>query len=132
MTPNKNFLNYLWEDWIEMVIGSLNIEQKIIDCTEWKLNWATKVRVRKGYFCNWFRKIWPTLTSPPNWNTTKYWTPPFLFPLLINMSHLKFWSPRHLYKGEEGGGNYVTCLATHVIHIELAGDLSTDSFQGIN
>ena len=26
MAPNKNFLNYLWEDWIEMVIGSLNIE----------------------------------------------------------------------------------------------------------
>ena len=76
MTPNKIFSNYLWEDWIEMVIGSLNIEQKIIDRTEWKLNWATKVRVRKGYFCNWLTKNWPTMTSSPHWTTTKYWTPP--------------------------------------------------------
>ena len=79
--------NYLWEDWIEMVIGNLN--------------WATKVRVWKGYFCNWLRKNWPTLTSSSHWTTSKYWLPPYLLPLLefqknlppINISHLKSWSP---------------------------------------
>ena len=39
-----------------------------------------KMRVWKGYFCNWFRKNWPTLTSSPHWTTTKYWILPFLVP----------------------------------------------------
>ena len=96
-----------------MVIGSLNIQQKATNYTEWKLNWATKLRVWKDYyFCNWLRKNWQTLTSSPHWTTTKYQTPLFLFPLLefqekfppINMSCLKSWSPPLLQR--EGGGNY--------------------------
>ena len=63
----------------------------------------------KGYFCNWSRKNWPTLTSSTHWTNTKYWIPPsFLSPLLefqkifspINMSRLKSWSPPPLFKGE--------------------------------
>ena len=59
-----------------------------------------KVRVWKGYFCNWLRKNLLTLTSSPHWTTTKYWPPPpFLFPLLqfqkkippINMSRSWFY-----------------------------------------
>ena len=69
-----------------------------------------KMRVWKGYFCNWFRKNWPTLTSSPHWTTTKYWILPFLVPPTrisekipppINMSRLKSWFP--LYKGGGGG-----------------------------
>ena len=67
-----------------------------------------KVRVWKGYFCNWLRKNWPTLTSFPHWTTARYWIPPFLLALLefqknfspINMSRLKSWSPPPLFKGE--------------------------------
>ena len=59
-----------------------------------------KVRVWKGYFCNWLRKNLLTLTSSPHWTTIKYWPPPaFLFPLLqfqkkippINMSRSWFY-----------------------------------------
>ena len=35
-----------------------------------------KVRVWKGYFCNWLRKNLLTLTSSPHWTTIKYWPPP--------------------------------------------------------
>ena len=56
-----------------------------------------KVRVWKGYFCNWLRKNWPTLTSSPPLNYHKIlnsplFVPPtriFFFPPLINISHLK-------------------------------------------
>ena len=131
MTPDKNFLNYLWEDWIEMVTGSLNIEQKIIDCTEWKLNWATKVRVWKGYyFCNWLRKNCPTLTSSPHWTTVKYWTPPFLFLLLefqkifppINMSRLQSWFPPPPFR--KGGRKLCISLAYRFQETWLLGLLS--------
>ena len=94
-----------------------NVDQMMInhDMLLWK-NVATtirefifcKVRVWKGYFCNWLRKNWPTLTSFPHWTTARYWIPPFLFALLefqkifspINMSRLKSWSPPPLFKGE--------------------------------
>ena len=42
-----------------------------------------KVRVWKGYFCNWLRKNWPTLASSPHLTT---------FPQL-NMSRLKSCPP---------------------------------------
>ena len=70
-----------------MVIGSLNIEQKIIDCTEWKLNWAPKVRVWKGYyFCSWLRKNWPTLTSSLTELPQDIELPPLFVPLLDHWS----------------------------------------------
>ena len=39
-----------------------------------------KVRVWKGYFCNWLRKNWLTLTSFHQWTTTKHWIPPPFVP----------------------------------------------------
>ena len=87
MIWNKNFLDYLWEDWIEMVIASLN--------------WATKARVWKGCFCNWLRQNWPTLTS-----SFKILNSPYLLPLLefqkkfpLLTSHLKSWFPPILQRG---------------------------------
>ena len=121
MTPNKNFLNYLWEDWIEMVIGSLN--------------WATKVRVWKGYFCNWLRKNWPTLTSSSNWATSKYWISRYLLPLLefqkkfppINISYEILVFPT-LQTGGGGGG---TMLKQHTQNqlISSIGPCDTADFR---
>ena len=39
-----------------------------------------KVMVWKGYFCNWLRKNWLTLTSFHQWTTTKHWIPPPFVP----------------------------------------------------
>ena len=58
-----------------------------------------KVRVWKGYFCNWLRKNWPTLASSPHLTT---------FPQL-NMSRLKSCPPCQPplpIQSGEGGGNY--------------------------
>ena len=80
-----------------------------------------KVSVWEGYFLNWLRKNWPTLTSSPQWTATKYWIPPFYPPTRIsekippiNMSRLKSWSPPFTKGGGgrkgggEGRGNYET------------------------
>ena len=63
------------------------------------LNWATKVKVWKGYFCIWLRKKWPTTELPQNTESPS--TSPFLSFLLefqkkitpIKMHCLKSWPP---------------------------------------
>ena len=90
-----------------------------------------KVRVWKGYFCNWLRKNWPTLTSYPHWTTAKYRIPPFCPPyqnfkknLPLNLSHLKSWfTPfqrgRKLWSNNKKGGKGEGGVRIMVLYLVL-------------
>ena len=121
MTPNKNFLNYLWEDWIEMVIGSLNIEQQKNRLYGVKVKLSYKSEGQERLF---LQLINEKLTNHEKFTPLNYHkilnSPPFcssylnfrknlppLTCLLWNLGSSPFTKVRGAGEGGgEGGGNY--------------------------